>query len=176
MILGRKNRQKQDDKGSIDAVIQNMTRRTSGEETGQIQLGLKKSRLEFLYKLKARFAKMTILMEALPFWRNFNTIIALVSSLTFVGAMFYVISKNYLVLPGNIRIPLVYLQSSRSWELLDKEVLILIPVVAGAMLVLLINFSSTIYRFDRRLSYMMNIGIILFNILGSIAFFQLLSF
>jgi hypothetical protein len=176
MIFGGRKKQNNNGGGqNLDDIVRNMTRRNSADATEQFKLDLKKSRWDFFYGVKNRFSRMTVLVEALPYWKNLNTIVALVSSFSFVAVMFYVISKDYLLLPSNLQIPIIYLQASQSWQPEDKEILLLIPVITGALLVLLLNFSSSIYKFDRRLSFMINFGIIMFNILGAIAFFQLLS-
>lgn len=72
-------------------------------------------------------------------------------------------------------VPLVYKQATKSWELVDKEFLIALPVVVGAAQVMLINLSSSIYKFDRRLSFMLNSGLAVFNMLGIVGFYQLVS-
>ncbi|MFQ5492994.1 MAG: hypothetical protein ACE5DX_02425 [Candidatus Dojkabacteria bacterium] len=139
----------------------------------QMSMELQGSRWEFLYRLKRRLAKISILVEALPYWRNMNTILAFLTSVTIVVALFYSISTNFAKLPD--KVPLFFLQSSKSWELVDKEILIPIPIFLAVTLILLNKFSGDVYRFDRRLSFMMNTGIVLFNILGMLAYFQITS-
>jgi hypothetical protein len=139
----------------------------------QMQMPLKKSRFEWFYGIKRRFSNTSLVLEALPYWRNMNTVLALMTSVTLVVLTFLTISSNFGKLPD--KVPLIYKQASASWELIDKEVLLPVPIFLGALLILLTNFSSSVYRFDRRLSFMINGAIILFNVLGLIAFYQILS-
>lgn len=141
--------------------------------TGQYDLDIKQSKTEFLYVIKRKITSFSIWMEALPYWRSVNTIIAILLSITFVGAVVIILANSYRDLPQNL--PLVYKQSSNSWELVDKELIVSVPIIIGVILLVLIKLSSSIFKFDRRLSVMINLAIILLNSLGIIAFVQIIS-
>lgn len=139
----------------------------------QIDLGLKRSRLEWFYNLKQKVSRRSAVIEALPYWRNVNTVLALLCSIAFIVIIIYVEGRNYQQLPD--RIPFFYQQASNSWALTDKEVILPVPIFLAVNLGVLIRLSSVIYKFDRRLALMLNTGIIIFNLLGLVAFIQMMS-
>ncbi|MBW7953567.1 MAG: hypothetical protein QY330_04840 [Candidatus Dojkabacteria bacterium] len=139
----------------------------------QYSLPLKKSRLEWYYNLKNQINKAGNVAQVFPYWRNLNTSLAITSSVLLILVMLYMIAGS--TFDNITEVPLVYKQATKSWELVDKEFLIALPVVVGAAQVMLINLSSSIYKFDRRLSFMLNSGLAVFNMLGIVGFYQLVS-
>ncbi|KXK26150.1 MAG: hypothetical protein TR69_WS6001001144 [candidate division WS6 bacterium OLB20] len=139
----------------------------------QVGMELKGSRLEWMYNLKNRVNRVSSVAQVFPYWRNLNTSLAIISSVILVLAMFLMITGDASASVNEL--PLIYIQASQSWELIDKEFLLGVPFFTGAMLVILLNLSSSIYKFDRRLSFMINTGMIVFNLLGLFGFYQLSS-
>lgn len=139
----------------------------------QVGMELKGSRMEWMYNIKNRVNKVSSVAQVFPYWRNLNTSLAILSSIVFVAAMFLIITGEASSTVDEL--PLIYIQASQSWELMDKEFLLMIPFATGAMLMILLNLSNAIYKFDRRLSFMINMGMIVFNILGLFGFYQLSS-
>lgn len=140
---------------------------------GQISLDLKNSKLDWFYGIKRKLNNVEAVVEAIPYWKSFVTVAALVSSIATVGLLAYFIVDLYPELPPEF--PLIFSQDTNSWMLIDKEILPGVPIALGIVLVLLLRLNSATYKFDRRLAQMVNLGIIIFNILSSIAFVQLVS-
>lgn len=140
----------------------------------QIKLPIKSSRLEGVYKVKQDINNKKAEIGVIPYWRNFTFVFTLVFSILVLVAMDYYFFQVYLELPSQI--PLVYNQSISSWNLIDKNALIIFPLVQLGIILIIFKINTVIYHFDRRLVQTVNYGLILSNILLAIALFELLSF
>jgi len=143
-------------------------------ETEQISLDLKKDRLEGYYQVKRKLAHLEATVEALPYWKNFLSVLAFMLFLLLVIFIFYVTVSNYHRLPKQI--PLIYSQANNTWNLVDKEIYLVLPFVLLLMLFMLIRFNTLAFKFDRRLAIMVNLVLVLTSLLGFIAYIQLFSF
>lgn len=86
----------------------------------------------------------------------------------------YIIITKYQVLPKQL--PMIYSQANNTWNLVDKEVFLVIPFVLLFLLFLIIRFNTLTFKFDRRLAIMVNLVLVLTSLLGFIAYAQLFSF
>lgn len=140
----------------------------------QISLDLKKDKLEGYYQVKRRLAYLEATVEALPYWKNFLSVLAFMLFFLLIVFVLYVTISNYLSLPKQL--PLIYSQGSNTWNLIDKELFLVIPFVLMFMLFLLVRFNTLTFKFDRRLAIMINLVLVLTSLLGFIAYMQLFSF
>jgi hypothetical protein len=140
----------------------------------QISLDLKKDKLEGYYTVKRKLAYMEATVEALPYWKNFLSVLAFMLFILLIVFNFYVVISKYKELPREL--PLIYSQSNNTWNLIDKEFYLLIPFVLLVALFFLIRFNTLTFKFDRRLATMINLTLILTSLLAFIAYIQLFSF
>lgn len=139
----------------------------------QFTLDIKRSNLEPVYNVKRRIARLETVVETLPYWRSFVTVAAFLTSIAFIAIISYLIFNSYNKLPPEF--PLIHSQATGSWNLIDKEILPFTPIALGSLLAILLKLNSETFKFDRRLANMVNLGVIIFNILGTIAFVELFS-
>lgn len=139
----------------------------------QYELDIKSSKSEWYYNIKRRVSRYEATMEAIPYWRSYVTVTAIVATLAFIGFVSFVLYNNYATLPNSF--PLIYSQATQTWNLVSKEYLMIIPIALAAFLLIMVRINIQTYRFDRRLAIMINFIVILVNILGIIAFGQLFS-
>ena len=140
----------------------------------QITLDLKKDPLEGYYSVKRKITQVETTVEAMPYWKSFLSVTAFVLMLFLIILISAITFQNYNNLPKQI--PLIYSQSALTWTLSDKDVYIIIPIVLFVALVMITRLNSQTFKFDQRLSIVVNIAVILSSVLGIIAFLQLFSF
>lgn len=139
----------------------------------QLPMAIEQGKLDNYYAIKRRLAKMEASVEALPYWRSMITVFAFSLSLGYVGFIFYIIATQYTRLPNLV--PLTFSQSQNTWQLIDKELLIIIPSVLITLIITINKLNSSVFQFDRRLAVMINICLIAFSLLGLIGFSQVIS-
>jgi hypothetical protein len=137
----------------------------------QIDLVDKKPSWRNRFRNKLQISNNNI--TALSYWNNFLSSITIVSSIFVVAILSTIIINQYNQLPEQF--PLFFSQYSKTWQLVEKEILIFAPIVLGLLLTLIIQFNRFVYLFDKRLSQMVNNIVIIFNILIMIATLQLYS-
>jgi hypothetical protein len=146
----------------------------SKKKQEQISLNLKKDKLEGYYQVKRKLAHLETTVEALPYWKNFLSVLAFMMFVFLILFNSFVTVTKYNVLPKQL--PLFYSQANNTWGLIDKEIYLLMPFLFGFMLFFLIKLNSSVFKFDRRLAIMINLALILTSLLGFIAYIQLFSF
>ena len=144
------------------------------KQAEQISLDLKKDKLEGYYQVKRRLANLEATVEALPYWKNFLSVLAFLMLFFLIIFTTYITVNNYRIMPQ--KLPLLYSQSNTAWNLIDKEFFLLIPFLLLIALFFLIRLNSLTYKFDRRLATMINMSLVLTSLLGFIAYIQLFSF
>ncbi len=144
------------------------------KEIQQIPIDLKKDKLESYYQVKRKLSRLEATVEAQPYWKYFISVFAFLLVLLLIIFNTYVTFTKYSSLPRQL--PLVYSQSTNTWTLIDKEFYLLIPFLLLLMLFIQIRFNTLTFKFDRRLSLVVNLGLILSSLLGFIAYIQLFSF
>ena len=149
-------------------------RKTRKSKPEQITLDLKKDKLEGYYTVKRKLAYMEATVEALPYWKNFMSVLSFLLFVLLVIFNIYIVITKYQELPKEL--PLIYSQSNNTWNLIDKEFYLLIPFVLLIVLFVLIRLNTLTFKFDRRLATMINMTLILTSLLGFIAYVQLFSF
>jgi hypothetical protein len=127
----------------------------------------------WLSSLKHRATRREAELELIPFWRNFASAAAVVS--TICVAIFLLVSG--LVLFGRLppRIPFYYNSAEARWEQADKVVILFVPVVLGVISALALRFIYDIFAYDKRLALMLSWVMSLVNLLLVIASVQIYS-
>lgn len=149
-------------------------RKNKNKEPQQIDLGLKKDRLETYYNLKRKVNEMEATVEAIPYWKSFLSVAGFMLMIFLIVLIEFIAITQYDKLPREM--PLIYSQTASTWTLTDKDLFIIIPFILLFGLAVITRLNSITYKFDRRLSVVINISLILTAILGMIAFLQLYSF
>ncbi len=140
----------------------------------QIPIGLKKDKLENYYQVKRKLSHLEATVEAQPYWKYFISVSAFLLVFLLIVFNLYLTITKYSQLPKEL--PLIYSQSSNTWTLIEKEFYLLIPFLLFVTLFMQIRFNTLTFKFDRRLSLVVNLGLILASLLGFIAYIQLFSF
>lgn len=140
----------------------------------QTTLNLKKDKLEGYYQVKRKLAHLETTVEALPYWKNFLSVLAFMMFALLIIFTTYITITKYNQLPKQL--PLFYSQANNTWGLIDKEFYLFMPFVFAFTLFLLIKLNSSVFKFDRRLAIIINLALILTSLLGFIAYIQLFSF
>jgi len=107
------------------------------------------------------------------YWDSMLTIAAIMLSLFYVGFMIFFVVEYYNVISDTF--PLFYSQATKSWQMYDKESIPLFIIVTGGILGIIIRLNHITYSFDKRLSKMINVSLIIMNLLGVIAFTEIFS-
>lgn len=144
------------------------------KQSEQISLDLKKDKLESYYQVKRKLAHLEATVEALPYWKNFLSVLGFMLFLLLIVFNLYITISKYDELPKQL--PLIYSQTNNTWNLVDKEIYLITPFVLLFLLFLIIRFNTLTFKFDRRLSTMVNLVLVLTSLLGFIAYIQLFSF
>lgn len=147
-----------------------------GEEKvseSQIQLDIRDSKLEPIYKIKRAVTNLEKKAEVMPFWRNGVTIITLVVSTFSVVIISFIVYYFFPKLP--IEAPLFYDQTANQWNLYDKSLYLGFPLVYAGLLVLAWRLIYMVFPFDRRLASVATWTILVFSIFGVIGTSQIIS-
>lgn len=112
------------------------------------------------YRLKTRQNQL----ELQPFWKNFSTIMAIISTVANFLVLFGGTILNFDNLPPDV--PVYYDSSIKTWQVADKSVYLFLPFVyllwSGAM----IRLIFYVFKYDRRLAQISSTIIIFINVLS----------
>lgn len=122
---------------------------------------------EAKYKLKRRQTEI----ELQPFWRNFSSIIALVSSGFLLAVLLITVILNFNRIPPEV--PYFYDASIDTWHLADKIVIFIFPIIYAGCVWLMLDLIQAIYRYDRKLAKAGSILITIGNLMTYIALSQI---
>jgi len=128
---------------------------------------------DWLVSLRSKATRREAELELIPFWRNFASAAAVISSICV--AIFLFVSG--LVLFGRLppRIPFYYNSAEARWEQADKVALLFVPVVLGMVSALALRFIYDVFAYDKRLALMLSWIMTLVNLLIVIASIQIYS-
>lgn len=124
-------------------------------------------------RFKAAISRRETEIELTPYWQELAPAIAIITTVFVVagpaiaGLMFF--SK---IQP---RIPFYYNAFTGYWEQVDKSVLVLLPVLFFVLLTIILRFNYDVYRFDPRLSRVLNYILGMVNLLFLLALTQIYS-
>jgi len=139
----------------------------------QLEIGISDPKPNFAQRAKRTIIGTKHIQKIDFYWDNMLTIAAIILSCFFVGFMIFFISKYYNIISDTF--PLFYSQATKSWQMYDKETIPLFIIVVGSILGIIIKLNHITYSFDKRLSSMINISLIIMNLLGVIAFTEIFS-
>ncbi|MEI7579774.1 MAG: hypothetical protein WCJ58_07145 [bacterium] len=127
----------------------------------------------WIAKAKKKIIPEKQIAEIPSYTKDFFSVGAFMSVLAFEGFFVYLLIQNYNHI--NKQFPLFFSQASQSWQMMDKEILPIYAVITLGLNLLILKFNHSTFSFDKRLCYMINVALILFNILGIIAFWEIFS-
>jgi hypothetical protein len=136
----------------------------------QISLDIKSNKKEYYYKVKRRLTKFEKVLDIIPFWKSFLNIFTLVFSI------FIPIVMGFMILSLDIKesMPIFYNHVENFWDVYDRSLYYLIPLIIIAFNLIIIRLCITIYKFDKKLVNVVSYGLILLNLLAIINFTQTL--
>ncbi len=153
--------------------IQKFIKKNNFNASDQFQMNIKQDKLSVVQSLHKKLKDMERRLEVMPFWRSYVFAFALLSSIIFPTVVVVLSILNFDSI--YIDMPLFYEPNKAGWVLIDKGVVILIPIVYGILALILFNLNRNIFEYDRRLSHILGITMSIINILFLIAFAQILS-
>ena len=150
---------------------------TSGEmgivDESQIQLGIKESSLEPVYKVRRAMKKMERTAEVMPFWKSEITVITLVISAFSILIITFEIFFFFSKLPINV--PLFYNHITNQWELSDKSLYLFFPFVYAGSMFLVWRLIYSVFPFDRRLASVTTWALFFFSIFGTVGISEIFT-
>ena len=143
------------------------------KETEQIKMPIKKDTKEVVNKLKMNINKSLTYSSVVPHWRNFTFVLSFLIFI-FIALLFGLfLFKEYSNLQNII--PLIYNQTTGSWSTTDKSSLLIIFVSFLVVNIVLLILNARIFRFNRRVVFVLCMATILTNIFFFIAITQIFS-
>ncbi len=139
----------------------------------QIQLGIKESSLEPIYKIKRAVTQLEKRAEVMPFWRNAVTVIALVVSTFSIIINTFVVYFFFSKLP--LDVPLFYNHTSNQWQLYDKSFYLGLPILYTILTFITWKLIYSVFPFDRRLASVATWTLLFFSVFSVIGVTQILS-
>lgn len=124
-------------------------------------------------KLRDDVRRWENLVEVMPYWKIPVFPINLTITIASIVCLFLIIIFSFDRLPNEL--PLFYSTSTSARTLVDKSMFIVFPVVIAILSVLIMKVKRTIFDFDRRLSIVISLAQIIFNLLLVVAVLQLVS-
>lgn len=140
-------------------------------EAKQLELEVKKNRKESWYKFKKKLIDYENTFENLPYWRSWTNVFSLITIVATIAIAYFALSRVWDNLPANI--PLFYSNEIQNWELYPKEFLIYTTVGIVVLEIIVFFAAFKMFKFDKRLSTVLNIVIVISSILYGIAILQL---
>lgn len=139
----------------------------------QIDLGIKESKLEPIYKIRRSISKMEKTAEAMPFWKSEVIVVAMVISIFFIAIVAGLIYLSFSALPEQV--PIFYDHNTNRWGLYDKAFLLFIPIIYGIIVFAVWRIIYSVFLFDHRLALVTTWVLILFSIFGIVGVSQIIS-
>lgn len=139
----------------------------------QIDFGLKVKRDNIFDKIENKLEDLERRLEVMPFWKNFSFVFAAVTSILFPAGVIATMVYKFNYIPTKMQ--LFFNPDKQSWELVDKSIVIFVPIIFAIVNLILLNITYTVFQFDRRLAQVIGIILCINNILFVIAFAEILS-
>ena len=148
---------------------ENSKEKTKAKDKGipkeqQINMGLRYSRLEFLYKLKRMARRVEKDYTVLPFWQNALIWAAIISVFCVSIIAFILIRKNYSSLPPEI--PLIFDLQEENWKSYPKVYIFSVPVVLILTGFINIQVLKKVYYMNKNMTLMICFLIVLTSLLS----------
>ena len=128
---------------------------------------------EWISGMRNKASRREIELELIPFWRNFSSVLALVSSICLVAMLAILGLVMFNRLPP--RIPFYYNSVEARWEQGDKAMVLIIPIVLAVIDLILLKFIFDVFSYDKRLGLMLSWSMTIVNMLIIIASGQIYS-
>ena len=150
-----------------------MVKKEKPKKEKQLDLGLKQSPKNILYKIRSKISDILIRFEIKEFLRNPFTWFVIILSLCLIGVQIYILLNNISSYPNEI--PIWQNQTSLEKRLENKEFLYFFPSLSGFIIIFGSVLTNIFYHKEKFLSKMMLLSIILSIIGLTIAFLKLVS-
>ncbi len=139
----------------------------------QMDLGVNAPRKTFLYRINRFMTDLERRLEIMPFWKNLSYVFLLLSTIFFPAIILILMITRFESIP--IDMPVFYNPQTNSWTLINKAIVIMLPIGYAIINLILLNLIYSVFQFDRRLAQILGLTINLANMLFIIAFAQILS-
>lgn len=137
----------------------------------QLNLGLKQSPKNWLYKIKYKVSDTLIRFEIKEFLRNPFTWMVIILSICFTATQIYILVNHLSSYPNEL--PLWQNQTSLGKRLESREYLYILPIISSSILVLGSLLSNIFYHKEKFLSKMLLLSVLLSVSSLTIAFLKL---
>lgn len=139
----------------------------------QINFGLDTRRVRRVDLIRDNVRSWERLLEVMPFWRNLINPVNITFGLITIASSFIVVAFNFSELSSNPS--LFYSQISGYRISVEKSLFWVIPIFVAVIQLVLFRLIRAVFEFDRRLSGVLAITQIFFNIILVIALLQIIS-
>jgi len=140
-----------------------MAKKEKPKKEKQLDLGLKQSPKNLLYKFRKSFSNFLVRFEIKEYLRNPFTWFVIILSLSFIATQIYILVNELPSYPQEL--PLWQNQTSLGKRLANKNLLYSIPIICGSVLILGGILSNVFYHKEKFLSKMLLLSVLL-SIIG----------
>lgn len=139
----------------------------------QIHLGIETPSQKRTFRAGYNFRRWEDMIELLPFWRQALNPINITFSIAICAAVIVLLFAHFANLPPDV--PLFYSQATSSFILVDKTILLGLPIIILVVQLGLLRLLRHVFNHDRRLSNVIATAQIFCNFTYFIAILELLS-
>lgn len=150
-----------------------MAKKQKPKKEKQLNLGLKESPKNFLYKIKSRTSKFFIRFEIKEFLKSPFTWFAIIISLGFIATQIYILINNISQYPE--KIPIWQNQILLERKIERKDLLYIFPVISSSILLIGSITSNIFYHKEKYLSKILLFSVLLAITGTTFAFLKLVS-
>ena len=139
----------------------------------QASLDIPPSLEQIISDTKNRLVRQQERIELIPSWKYLSSVMSIVTSIVVFLLILGVLLLNANVLPPEI--PLYYNSAIGTWNLVDKSLLLLIPVFYLAVVLIILRLSQLVFGFDSRLSRVAGWVLVVINFVILFSISQILA-
>jgi hypothetical protein len=149
-----------------------MSKKEKPKKEKQLDLGLKQSPKNFLYKIKRGLDAFLVKFEIKRFLRSPFTWFTIIISLSLIFFLFYILIQEISIYPKEL--PVWQNQTSLYKRLADKDSLYFFPVASSIVLLSGILFANFFYHKEKFLSKILLLTVLLSIIGLTLSFLKLI--
>lgn len=144
------------------------------EEIEQLDLGIKEPLKNKFFKIKGRIDLAILRFEVRKFLKDPLVWASLVISIILIVQQIYLISTHYSALPVYIPVYRYFISIPR--KLVERDYIIIFPIISAVALIFSFGFTSRYYNSERFLTKFLLFGLILCNLSQTVILIDLVKF
>jgi hypothetical protein len=144
------------------------------DEIKQLDLGIKEPLKNKFFKIKGEIDLAILQFEVRKFLKDPLVWASIIISIVLITQQIYLISNNYTSLPVYIPVYRYFISIPR--KLVEREYIIIFPIISIIASILSLIFTSRYYNSERLLTKFLLFGLILCNISQTVILIDLVKF